>query len=187
MPTDTETGISPVAADGEPNAAALDAKREAKKNGGGGGGSMADRAAEEQRRLDEEDGKLSVGAAGDASGDASAAEDELPFVWEQGRKVTLANLIARGVPVEHWFVFGGKRSKGAGGLMGFDAKPLMVVRGKPGPVKIVPTYKDDETVEKVAIENHVAAVIVTPADSDEGMSMIGHILDERGYTRAGKG
>jgi hypothetical protein len=184
MPTDTETGITPVAADGEPNAASLDAKRAAKGNGGGG--SMADRAAaEEQRRLDEEDGKLPVGPAGVAG--EGEEDDGQTFVWEQGRKVTLSTLIARGVPIEHHFVFGGKRSKGSGGLMGFDAKPLMIVRGKPSVVKIVPTYKDDETVEKVAIENHVAAVIVMPADSDEGLSMISHILDERGYSRAGKG
>jgi len=183
VPTDTETGITPVAADGEPNAASLDAKRAAKSNGGGG--SMADRAAaEEQRRLDEEDGKLPVGDAGAGEGEE---DDGQTFVWEQGRKVTLSTLIARGVPIEHHFVFGGKRSKGSGGLMGFDAKPLMIVRGKPSTVKIVPTYKDDETVEKVAIENHVAAVIVQPADSDEGLAMISHILDERGYSRAGKG
>lgn len=180
MPTDTETGITPVAADGEPNAASLDAKRAAKGNGNGGGGSMADRAAAleaEQQALDTEDER--------AAAMTGEAEGELPFVWEQGRKVTLATLIARGVPVEHHFVFGGKRSKGSGGLMGFDAKPVMIVRGKPGPVKIVPTYKDDETVEKVAIENHVAAVIVMPADSEEGLSLIAHILDERGYVQRG--
>jgi hypothetical protein len=180
MPTDTETGITPVAADGEPNAASLDARRAAKTNGNGGGGSMADRAAAleaEQKELDTEDERAAAAAEAD--------EGELPFVWEQGRKVTLGSLIAKGVPVEHHFVFGGKRHKGSGGLMGFDAKPVLIVRGKPGPVKIVPTYTDDGVVEKVAIENHVIAEIVRPADSEDGIALIQHILDERGYAQRG--
>lgn len=106
------------------------------------------------------------------------------FVWERGRKVTLGTLIARGTPVEHAFVFGGKRTKGQGGLMGFDEKPLMIVRGKPGPVKIVPTYdSDEEKVTKVTIESHVNAIIVQNADSEDGLALIAHVLDAHGYEK----
>jgi hypothetical protein len=108
-------------------------------------------------------------------------DDGQRFVWEQGRKVTLGTLIARSVPVEHHFVFGGRRTKGTGGLMGFDANPIMVVRGKPGPVKIVPTYNDDETVKKVVIESHVIAVVVHNADSADGLALLGDVLAANRY------
>lgn len=180
MAKDDETGIDPVSKDGEGATADELAKRR-----GNGGGSAKDRAAAaqaEQDRLDAEDGKL-IGD-GDAGG-ASEEDDGQLFVWEQGRKVTLGSLIARNVPVEHHFVFGGRRQKGSGGLMGFDETPLLIVRGKPGKVQIVPTYDEDEKVSKVAIENHVDARIVKPAGSEEGLALIAHILDEKGYVKSG--
>ena len=84
-----------------------------------------------------EDRAAAVAQDIEAAGGVGEEDDGQLFVWEQGRKVTLGTLIARGIPVEHAFVFGGKRAKGSGGLMGFDEKPLMIVRGKPGPVSIV--------------------------------------------------
>lgn len=137
-------------------------------NGGGGSGSIAERAQEspQHEAIDPDDGQGM-------------------FVWEQGRKVTLATLIARNVKIEHAFVFGGKRSKGAGELMGFDAEPLMIVRGKPGAVKLVPTYDDDEKLEKVVIESHVRAVIVKNADSDEGLALLGAVMERRGWRYVG--
>jgi hypothetical protein len=173
MPTDTETGITPVAADGEPNAASLDAKRAAKTNGNGGGGSMADRAAaleSEQQALDAEDGKPQEGEE----------DDGQLFVWEQGRKVTLGTLIARGIPIEHAFVFGGKRLKGRGQLMAFEDDAVIVGRGKVEKVSIVPTRDGDEKITKATIETHIALKVVVPANSDEAAGLL------RGtYERAG--
>jgi hypothetical protein len=180
MAKDDETGVDPVSKDGEGATEDQLAARRARGGNGNGGGSAKDRAAAaeaEQRLLDEEDGK--VPPAGGEEDDGQL------FVWEQGRKVTLGTLIGRGIPVEHHFVFGGRRQKGSGGLMGFDETPLLIVRGKPGKVQIVPTYDEDEKVAKVAIENHVDARIVKPAGSDEGLALIAHILDEKGYVKAG--
>jgi hypothetical protein len=176
MAQDDDTGVDPVSNDGEGSEedrlAAQRKKRQAKSDRSGGS-SMASRAANGQ--LDD---------AGDAP--EQGEEDDGQFVWEQGRKVTLANIIARGTPVEHHFVFGGRRTRGTGGLMGFDAKPLMIVSGTPGNVVLSPSYDDDGTVVKVAIENHVKAKVVTNADTDEGIGLIAHILDARGYVKSGK-
>lgn len=177
MAKDDETGVDPVSKDGE---GATDDELAARRKAGNGGGSAKDRAAAaeaEQRLLDEEDGKLPP--------EGGEEDDGQLFVWEQGRKVTLGTLVGRGIPVEHHFVFGGRRVKGSGGLMGFDEQPLMIVRGKPGAVKIVPTYNDDEKVMKVAIENHVEARVIKPADDDEGIALIAHILDAKGYVKSG--
>lgn len=172
MAEDPDTGIDPVAKDGEPNDDEV-SKRRAAKNGGG---SVADRSlAEEQAKLDAEDGK--------AEPEIAEADDGQLFVWEQGRKVTLGTLIARGVPVEHAFVFGGKRVKGSGGLMSFDESPLMIVSSKPGAVRVVPKRDDDDKVIKVTVESHVDTRVVHPADSEAGLAMISHILDTRGFKR----
>lgn len=165
MAKDEETGIDPVAQDGEPNVSEIERRRQQKN-----GGSIAERAAAEQAQLDAEDGK----------GEKIAeADDGQFFVWEQGRKVTLGTLIARGIPVEHAFVFGGKRLKGRGGLMGFDEDVLVVCRGKVGKTSLVPTRDDDEKVTKVTVETHIGARVVVPADSDEAWGMLAAIVERR--------
>lgn len=162
---DDETGVEPASSDGE---GASDDELERRRRGG-----SAKQRGEQQQVAD-------AGEPGDGTGEE---DDGQLFVWERGRKVTLGTLIARGTAVEHVFVFGGRRTKGAGGLMSFEDTPLLIVRGKPGPVRVVPTRDDDEKVTKVTVESHVEARIVTNADSEEGLGMIGHILDERGYKR----
>jgi hypothetical protein len=168
MAKDDETGVDAVSADG---AGATDDELEARRKKGNGGTSMAARA--QAGEFDD------TGAAPESEED----DGQGTFVWEQGRKVTLANIIARGTPTEHVFVFGGRRSRGSGGLMGFDAKPLMVVSGMPGPVTLVPTYDDEDKVTKVVVESHVRARNVANADSEEGLLMIAHLLEAHGYVK----
>lgn len=175
MAKDPETGIDPASKDG---AGATDDEL-AQRRKGGSAKERAAAAEAEQARLDAEDGK------GETPEGQGEEDDGQMFAWEQGRKVTLGTLVARGVPVTHHFVFGGRRVKGTGGLMGFDEAPLMIVRGKPGKVQIVPTYDDDEKIKSVAVENHVDSRIVKPADSDEGLALIAHILDAKGYVKSG--
>jgi hypothetical protein len=178
---DDDTGIAPVSRDGEGGGEGLSqeakdelarkrAEREKSEAGNGGGGSVATRA--EQEAL--------------ATGDEAPVDEEDDgqlFVWEQGRKVTLGTLIARGTPVEHAFVFGGKRLKGKGGLMGFDEDALVIVRGRLDKVAVVPTRDSDEKVTKVVIETHVAAKTLVNADSDEGLGMLAGVLDSHGYVK----
>lgn len=155
MAVDDETGIDPASKDGEGASDDELAKRRGK-------GSVAGRTealdGAEVPVGEEDDGQL--------------------FVWEQGRKVGLSTLITKGVPVEHAFVFGGKRVKGRGGLMALDEQPVLVVRGMAGPVRIVPTHDADGKVTKAVIEQTVNAVIVHPAASEEAVAMIGPILDQ---------
>lgn len=171
-----DNGIDPVATDGEPmsqseadqlamararRAAESDQEAAAAMGGGQQGRSIDDQDPETG---EEDDGQL--------------------FVWEQGRKVTLGTLIARGVPVEHAFVFGGKRLKGAGALVGFDDDVLVITRGRVGKTSIVPTRDDDERVTKVVVETHIAAKVIAPADSEHGMDMLAAVLEKRGLRAA---
>ena len=116
--------------------------------------------------------------AGEIPADQGEEDDGQMFVWEQGRKVTLGTLIARGTTVEHAFVFGGKRLKGKGGLMGFDDDALVLVRGRLDKVSLVPTRDDQERVTKVTIETHVAAKTLVNADSDEAKGMLAPIIEK---------
>lgn len=170
MAKDEDTGIDPASKDGE---GATD--DELAKRRQGRGGSSASRAEEEQARLDAED-----------AGGTGEEDDGQLFVWEQGRKVTLGTLIARGTPVEHAFVFGGKRLKGRGALMGFEEDALVVVRGRVDKVSVVPTRDDDEKVTKATIATHIASKTLVNADSDEAMGMLAGILDGRGYVKTGE-
>lgn len=179
MAKDPDTGVDPKSKDGEgfdgdPKGGDEAERRKGLKalegGNGGNGGSMAARG--EQAALD----------TGDAP-EGGEEDDGQLFVWEQGRKVTLGTLVARGVKVEHHIVFGGRRNRGSGGLRGFGDSPLLIVRGGIGPVKVVPTYSEDEKVEKVAIEQHVTAKIVADAESEAGIELIAHILDAKGWER----
>lgn len=167
---DDETGIDPVSADGE---GATDDEL-SKRRGGKNGGSAKDRGADHE----------AAQAALDAEDDPPGEDDDgQTFLWEQGRKVTLSTLIAKGVPVEHVFVFGSKRTKGQGGLMSLDEQPILVVRGMAGQVKIVPMHDDNGKVTKVTVEQHVNAALVLPADSDQAEALIAPILAARADRR----
>jgi len=120
------------------------------------------------------------GAAGEGEEPTVAEDDDGQFfVWEQGTKVTLSTLVKRGIDVQHVFVFGAKRAKGKGGLMALDEQPVLVVRGITSKVVIVPTHDDQGRVTKVTIESHVAAQVVNPADSEDGMAMLAPIIERR--------
>jgi hypothetical protein len=105
------------------------------------------------------------------------------FVWEQGRKVTLGNLISKGVPVEYAFVFGGKRLKGNGQLIGMEDDVLMISRGKMGHTKLVPTRNDDETVKSVVVEVQVVPKVLQNADTEAGIEMLRPILEKHGWKK----
>lgn len=168
MAKDDETGVDPVSKDGE---GASDDELAARRARGANGGSAKDRAlADEQAALDGEDAEL-------RQGDGEEDDGQL-FVWEQGRKVTLGTLIARGTTVEHAFVFGGKRLKGKGGLMAFDDDAMVLVRGRLDKVAVVPTRDSEEKVTKVTIETHVAAKTLVNADSEEARGMMAAILEK---------
>lgn len=168
---DPETGAQTRATDGDPDPelqkemdelarARAKAKAEAQENGNG-----ASSIDDQKPPIDE-------------------ADDGQMFVWEQGQKVTLGTLIKRGVTVEHAFVFGGKRLKGRGGLIGHDEDVFVVVRGVVGKTSIMPTRDDQERVTKVTVETHIASKVVLPADSDEGIALIQSVLDARGLKAA---
>lgn len=125
-----------------------------------------------------------AGSIEERAADVGVESDGQLFVWEQGRKVSLASLVARNVPVEHAFVFGMKRLKGRGGLMSFDDDVVVISRGKVGSTRIVPTRDEDEAVTKVVIETHIAAKVVAPADSLDGIALIENVLARRGFSRS---
>jgi hypothetical protein len=164
MPDDSQTPVDLAAKRAEQAAAEGD---EPTGQDGDGGQSIDDLADEQ--------------ANGDTSG--GEEDDGQLFVWEHGRKVTLGTLIARNIPVEHAWVFGGSRRKGRGGLPPLDGDVLLVMRGKPAKVAIVPTRDDDEKVTKVTIEVHLAAKVVEPADSEEALGMLAGVLADSGYQR----
>lgn len=165
MAKDDETGIDAVSEDAKGATDDELAKRRAKA------GSAAQRGEQQQ-----------VADPGDP--EQGEEDDGQMFVWEQGRKVTLGTLIARGTVVEHAFVFGGKRLKGSGGLVAFDEDVLLVSRGRVGKTSLVPTRDDEERVTKVTIETHIAAKVVVPADSDEAMSLLAAVFEKRGMKAA---
>lgn len=134
---------------------------------GGRGRSVAERAAEDAPDPEETE-------------DAQQAL----FVWEQGRKISLGNLIERGTAVEYAFVFGGKRLKGNGQLIGMNEDVFMVSRGKMGHTKLVPTRNDQELVEKVTVEVQIVPKLLQNADTDEALELLRPILEKRGWVRA---
>lgn len=173
-----ENGIDPKATDGEPDENMTQAE--------------ADQLAMARARKQAESDQQAAEALGakrgqpiDEQGDDIGEEDDgQMFVWEQGHKVTLGTLIQRGIPVEHAFVFGGKRLKGSGGLVGHNDDVLAITRGKVGKTSIVPTRDDDERVTKVTVETHIAAKVIAPADSEHGMDLLRAVFDKRGIRAA---
>lgn len=169
MARNEDTGIDPKATDGNPDDAAMQeemdelAKRraEAKDDGAGNGRPIDD---QEPATGEEDDGQL--------------------FVYEHGKRVTLGNLIPRGVPIEHAFVFTQARRKGAGALIPFDEDVLLVVRGKVGSIKPVAKRDDQENVKGVTIETQVDTKVVVQADSDVAMQLLAGVLAKRGIKAA---
>jgi hypothetical protein len=133
--------------------------------GGNGGSSISERAENGGEQIGEEaDGQL--------------------FVWEQGRKVSLGNLIPRGVDIENVFVFTGKRVKGKGAnLMALDESGLLLVRFLSGGPRPVPTHDENEKVTKVTVEQHVITKTVTAIESQplEAIAALRPVLDRLGY------
>lgn len=162
MAKDEDTGIDPVAKDGEVNEGKVADLAQRRSNGGSTAARAAALAAE-QEKLDGEDTEAPI----------DTADDGQMFIWEQGRKVTLGTLIARGTPIEHAIVFGGKRVKGAGALMAFDEDVTAITRWKVAKTSIVPTRDDEERVTKVVIETHVAVRMApVSVDVEAGVEMM---------------
>lgn len=123
--------------------------------------------------------------------DSASAETEeeddgqVHFVWERGKKVTLNQLIKRGsVAVEHAFVFGGKRVKGGSSLMDWDDAAILVSRGMPGKVSIVPTRgggDDGEGITKVVVETHVPLAVVYAADTEAAVDLVRPMFRKAGF------
>lgn len=145
----------------------------------------------EEHRKRSGNGRSVAARAAEAAPEGGEPEDEAGqmemFVWEKGRKVTLGNLITRGTKVEYAFVFGGKRLKGNGQLIGMEEDVFMLSRGKMGHTKLVPTRKDDETVEMVTVEVQIVPKVLKNADSDEAIEMLRPILEARGWEKTGGG
>lgn len=136
MAVDEDTGVDPVAKDGEPDE--LAAKR---RNGSAAGGSAATRG--EQAQID--------GTEGVAGGQD---DDGQLFAFEHGRKVTLGTLIGKKTPVEYEFKMQAKGIPGAAGmnLMAFDDPDrVLVVPGRAGKVEVDPTYDGEGNVKKVTV------------------------------------
>lgn len=176
-----DQGIAPKAKDGEPNGADADELKRRRELA-----AARERAEEEATGMsDHGDGDGKRGKPIDGQEPEIGEEDDgQMFVWEQGSKVTLGTLISRGVAVEHAFVFGGKRLKGRGGLVSFNDDVLVVCRGIVGKTSLVPTRDDQERVTKVVVETHIAAKVVVPADSEDGMSLLASVLEKRGARAA---
>lgn len=147
---------------------------------------LAARRAVENAPVDDDagDGKQKTLEQLEAEGTERIAEadDGQMFVWEHSRRVTLGTLIARAIPIKYVWVFGGKRIKGRGGLVGFDTDVPLVVRGLPSRTNIVVTRDEDERVTAATIEMHTAAKEVLNADSEEAIAMLGGIFEARGWT-----
>lgn len=164
-----EQGIDAKAKDGEPNG-----KSQAERD------QLAMARARKEAAADEKKGQ----PIDDQQPAQGEEDDGQMFVWEQGRKVTLGSLVARGIPVEHAFVFGGKRLKGSGGLVSFEDDVLVVVRGKMSNTNVVATRDDDERVTKVTIETHISSKVVAPADSEHAMQLLAGVFERRGIRAA---
>lgn len=134
----------------------------------------AGRVREEQAAL--EAARAAASSENDAAAEPFQQEDDgQTFMFEQGRKVTLGTLIARGVRVEYEIKLGGKAVKGKGemGLIGFDSPEiLLVVPGRAGKVEIDPTYDADGTIDKVTVRAHIKPQMVYDASTEAGQAAL---------------
>lgn len=164
MAKDDETGIDPVARDGEVNDEL--AKRRTKgngkgKSGGNGGQSVAERAAnggEPGDPKDEElDGQFSMGLI-------------------QGDRVTLAKLIKSGTPIEVETSMMSASVPGRDGLLDPSREHLLIVAVEPAKYEPVPVRergKGQTKIDKWKIRQHLRVVQVANADSQAGRDMLG--------------
>lgn len=148
-------GATEIQADDE-----LAAAREASQNGNGelqaDGRDLPDGAADDPEVSEEEDGQL--------------------FVVEHGQRVTLSNLVKRGLPVRYEFKLSAKGVKGSGdmGLIGFgDPDITLLVPARAGKVEIDPTYDGDGTVKSVTIRAHVKPLTVYDVRSEAARMVLG--------------
>lgn len=183
---DAETGIDPTATDGEPDQAEADqlalrrARAKAEEEAKAGASDAAAAAAMGGKPGTPIDGQQPI----DPEDQPGEEDDGQLFIYDAGRKVTLSQLAARGVTIEHAFVFGGKRMKGAGQLVAWDDDVMIVVRGRSSAVKLVPTRDDQERITKVTIETHVAVKVLANADSEQAMDLLAPVLEKRGMRAA---
>lgn len=151
-----EAPEEPTAArDGDVDADEL-ARRRASRNGETNGSSLADRAGEDDDPVPN-------------------ADEQFEFeLVEQGKTVTLSQLIARGTPTIQEWKFEGMSVKGSGGLVPFSRPDLLLlVDGRAGKVEVDPTYDDEGKVEKVTIRPHVKARYVMDARTEQARVRFG--------------
>lgn len=104
------------------------------------------------------------------------ADPEELFVLEQGRRVTISQLVARGTTVEYRVTLNSKSLRGGGdmGLLSYnDPDILLVVPARQGKVVHDPTYTEDGDVEKVTVRVNFKPLTVHSATSLEGRALLG--------------
>lgn len=102
-------------------------------------------------------------------------EEEL-FVLEQGRRVTVSQLVQRGTPVEYAMNLNSKSIRGGGdmGLLSYsDPNIILIVPARQGKVVHDPTYDDDGMVVKVTVRVNFKPQTVHDVSSPEGRALLG--------------
>lgn len=126
-----------------------------------------------------DNGRSIAERAGDepeASETSEASEPEELFVLEQGRRVTVSQLVARGIPIEYRVTMNSKSLKGGGdmGLLSYkDPDILLVVPARQGKVVHDPTYSEEGDVTKVTIRVNFKPLTAHDATSREGRALLG--------------
>lgn len=117
--------------------------------------------------------------AGDAVEPAEPAEPEEPeelFVLEQGRRVTISSLVARGTSVEYKVNMNAKSIPGGSdmGLLPYSNPDiLLIVPARQGDVRHSPTYDQDGMVKKVTVYVNFKPLTFHDATSPEGRALLG--------------
>lgn len=151
MAKDDETGVDPVATDGDPKVEDLEKRRAAR--GGNGGKSVAERGAEgDQPDAEEDDGQFAMGLI----------EATLP--------PTLSRLIPRGMPVKVSVSMGTGAVEGKG-LFGADEDIILVTRFRVRKYEPVPKREDGKTVE-FEIRQHLTPLFSATAASPKGLELV---------------
>ncbi len=138
--------------------------------------SFADLQEERERLgLDPNQGGLSI-ADRVNGGEGDEYEQEELFVLEQGRRVTISNLIARNTPIEYRMTLNSRSFRGGGdmGLLPFSSPEiLLIVPARQGKVIAEPTYDEGGEVEKVTIRCNFKPLTAHDATSAEGRALLG--------------
>ena len=113
----------------------------------------------------------------DRAGDEpEPAEQEELFVLEQGRRVTLSQMISRGTTIEYRVTMNTKSIKGGNdmGLLPFNSPDILLVApARQGKVTIDPTYNEDGDVLKVTVRVSFKPLTIHDATSVEGRALLG--------------